>query len=125
MDERISFITHQGKNIMVIDFSGLEPKEFLLLLEVVQRTVARHAPGSLLTLADLTGAHVDRDVVTRMKEVLVRDRPFVKLSAWVGVDSLPKVYFENMKSFSQRDFAPFKTREEAMDWLVENDAGPG
>jgi len=125
MDERISFITHQGKSIMVIDFSGLEPKEFLLLLEVVQRTVARHAPGSLLTLADLTGAHVDRDVVTRMKEVLVRDRPFVKLSAWVGVDSLPKVYFENMKSFSQRDFAPFKSREEAMDWLVKDDAARG
>lgn len=125
MDERISFITHQRKSIMVIDFSGLEPKEFLLLLEVVQRTVARHAPGSLLTLADLTGAHVDRDVVTRMKEVLVRDRPFVKLSAWVGVDSLPKVYFENMKSFSQRDFAPFKTREEAMDWLVKDDGARG
>lgn len=125
MDERISFITHQGKSIMVIDFSGLEPKEFLLMLEVVQRTVARHAPGSLLTLADLTGAHVDRDVVTRMKEVLVRDRPFVKRSAWVGVDSLPKVYFENMKSFSQRDFAPFKSREEAMDWLVKDDAARG
>ena len=119
MDERISFITHHGKSIMVIDFSHLEPKEFLLLLEVIQRTVAKHAPGSLLTLADLTGAHVDRAVATRMKEVLVRDRPFVKRSAWVGVDSVPKVYYENIKSFSQRDFPPFATREEAMEWLVK------
>jgi hypothetical protein len=63
---------------------------------------------------------VDRDVVTRMKEVLVRDRPFVKRSAWVGVESVPKVYYENMKSFSQRDFPSFKTREEAMDWLVKD-----
>ena len=119
MDERISFVTHHGKKIMVIDFSHLEPKEFLLLLEVIQRTVAQHAPKSLLTLADLTGAHVDRAVATRMKEVLVRDRPFVKRSAWVGVDSVPKVYYENIKSFSQRDFPPFKTREEALDWLVK------
>jgi len=119
MSDRISFITHRGKAIMVIDFSHAEAKEILLLLEEIQHTVARHEKGSLLTLADLTGAHVDRAVATRMKEVLVRDRPFVKRSAWVGVESVPKVYYENIKTFSQRDYPPFKTREEAMDWLVE------
>jgi hypothetical protein len=118
MDERVSFITHRGKAIMLIDFSGCEAKEILLLLEEIQRTVARHERGTLLTLADMTGAHIDRAVATRMKEVLVLDRPFVKRSAWVGVESLPHVYYENFKSFSQRDFPPFKTREEAMDWLV-------
>jgi hypothetical protein len=119
MPDRISFITHRGKTIMLVDFSHSEPKEILLLLEEIQQTVARHEKGSLLTLADLTGAHVDRAVATRMKEVLVRDRPFVKRSAWVGVDSLPKVYYENIKSFSQRDFPPFPNREAAMDWLTE------
>ena len=123
MDERISFVTHQGKRIMVVDFSHCEPKEILMLLEEIQRTVARHAPGSLLILADLTGAHFDREVATRMKEVAVRDRPYVKRSAWVGVESLPHVYYENMKSFSQRDFPAFNTREAAMDWLVKDDAG--
>jgi hypothetical protein len=119
MPERISFITHRGKAIMLIDFSHCEPKEILLMLEEIQHTVARHEKGSLLTLVDLTGAHVDKAVATRMKEVLVRDRPFVKRSAWVGVESVPKVYYENIKTFSQRDFPPFKTRQEAMDWLVE------
>ena len=119
MSDRISFITHRGKPIMVIDFSHAEPKEILLMLEEIQHTVARHEKGSLLTLVDLTGAHVDKAVATRMKEVLVRDRPYVKRSAWVGVESVPKVYYENIKTFSQRDFPPFKTREEAMDWFVE------
>jgi hypothetical protein len=36
----------------------------------------------------------------------------------VGTDSLPHVFYENFKSFSQRDFPTFATREEAMDWLV-------
>lgn len=89
------------------------------MLEEIQRTVVRHDRNSLLTLADLTGAHIDRAVATRMKEVLVRDRPYVKKSAWVGVDSLPKVYYENIKSFTQRDYPPFQTREAAMDWLTE------
>ena len=123
MDERISFVPHRGKTIMLVDLSHCEPKEILLMLEEIQRTVARHAAGSLLTLGDLTGAHIDRAVATRMKEVLTLDRPYVKRSAWVGADSVPKVYLENMKSFSQRDFTSFKTREEAMDWLVNEEAG--
>ena len=118
MQDRISYITHHGKPIMLIDFSHCEPKTILLLLEEIQHTVARHERGSLLTLADMTGAHMDRDVVTRMKEVLVRDKPYVKRSAWIGAESIPKVYYENMKSFTQRDFPSFKTREEAMDWLA-------
>jgi len=120
MEERISFITHKGKPIMLLDISHCEPKEILLLLEEAQRTVARHERGSLLTLADMTGAQVDRAVATRMKEVLVMDRPFVKRSAWVGANSVPHVYIENIKSFSQREFPAFKTREEAMDWLVSD-----
>src|ERR1700756_2774718 len=119
MDERVSFIAHKGKAIMLIDFSGCEAKEILLLLEEIQRTVARHERGTLLTLADMTGAHIDRAVATRMKEVLVLDRPFVKRSAWVGVDRVAPVVYEKMKHFSQRNFPPFKTREEAMDWLVD------
>lgn len=119
MDERISFVSHQGQKVMVIDFTGCEPKELLLLLEEIQRTVPRHERGSLLTLVDLTGAHIDRTVATRIKEVLVLDRPFVKRSAWVGVDSLPKVYYENFRTFSQRELPPFRTRAEAMEWLVK------
>jgi hypothetical protein len=34
------------------------------------------------------------------------------------VDSLPHVYYENIKTFSQRQLPAFKTREEAMDWLI-------
>jgi hypothetical protein len=38
----------------------------------------------------------------------------------VGVDSMPRVFYQNIKSFSQRDLPTFKTREEAMDWLVKD-----
>ena len=117
--ERISFIKHKGKPIMLVDLSNCEAKEILLLLDEAQRTVARHERGSLLTLGDMTGAHIDRAVATRMKEVLVLDRPFVKKSAWVGTESLPQVFYENFKSFSRRELPTFKTREEAMEWLVK------
>jgi hypothetical protein len=122
MDEnRIRFIKHKGHAIFLLDFSHCSAKELLLLLDQVRADVARHAPGSVLTLADFEGAQVDKAVATKIKEVLVFDRPYVKRSAWVGTDSVPHVFYEHFKSFSQRDFPTFKTREEAMDWLVKEE----
>ena len=118
-DERLRFIRHKGREIFLIDFSHCSEKELLLLIEQVRSIVARQAPGSVLSLADFTGAQVDKKVATRMKEVLVLDRPYVKRSAWVGTESVPHVFYENIKSFSQRDFPAFETREEAMEWLIK------
>ncbi|HUO13679.1 MAG TPA: hypothetical protein VMX38_01735 [Verrucomicrobiae bacterium] len=118
LENRLHFIKHKGHAIFVIDFSHCTAKEILLLLDQVRADVARHAPGSVLTLGDFSGAEVDKKVATRIKEVLVLDRPYVKKSAWVGIQSLPHVFYENFKSFSQREIPAFNTREEAMDWLV-------
>jgi hypothetical protein len=117
-EERLRFIQHKGHTIFLVNFSHCGAKEMLLLLEEVKAIVAQHAPGSLLTLGDFTEAEMDRNVVTRMKEVLTLDRPYVKKSAWVGAESLPHIFQEHIKNFSQRDFPSFRTREEAMEWLV-------
>ena len=118
MENRIHHITHQGKPVIVIDFSQCEPNQLLEIVDEVQLQIAEHEPNSVLTLADFTGAHVDKAVAARIKEALVFDRPYVKRSAWVGIESLPKVFYENFKTFSQRDFPGFSSREEALDWLV-------
>ena len=118
LEERLHFIKHKGHAIYVIDFTHCAEKEMLVLLDMVRADIARHAPGSLLTLADFTGAEVDKIVATRIKEVLVLDRPYVKRAAWVGTENMPHIFYEHFKNFSQRDLPTFKTREEAMDWLV-------
>jgi hypothetical protein len=60
-------------------------------------------------------------VATRIKEVLVHDRPYVRKSAWVGTENLPRVFYEHFKTFSQRDFPTFQTRDEALEWLVSGE----
>jgi hypothetical protein len=122
MDDRIHFVEHQGKQILLIDCSGATAPQMQLILEHVRMTVAQHARESLLTLADMTNATVDHAVATRIKEVLTLDRPFVKKAAWVGTEKIPHAYLENFHNFSQRDIVTFKTREEAMDWLVKENS---
>jgi hypothetical protein len=119
-EERLRFIKHKGHAIYLIDFKNCKAKELLLLLDQVRSDIARHEPGSVLTLAEFAGAEIDKRVATRVKEVLVLDRPYVKRSAWVGTESLPQVFYEHFKNFSQRELPQFKTREEAMEWLVQN-----
>jgi hypothetical protein len=118
-EERLRFIKHKGHAIFLIDFTHCAAKELLVLLDLVRADIARHAPGSVLTLVEVAGAEIDKTIATRIKEVLVLDRPYVKRSAWVGTESLPQVFYEHFKTFSQRELPTFKTREEAMEWLVQ------
>jgi hypothetical protein len=120
MDDRIHFFEHKGKQILLLDFSHATAQQMQLLLEHVRITVAQHARESVVTLADYTGATVDHAVATKIKEVLTLDRPFVRKTAWVGTESIPNAFLESFHNFSQRDIVTFKTREEAMDWLVES-----
>jgi hypothetical protein len=123
MDDRIHFIEHKGKRILLCDFTNATAHQMQLLVEYVRVTVAKHARESLVALGDYTGAEVDRAVATKIKEVLTLDRPFVKKKAWVGTEHIPRAFMESFHTFSRRPVVTFKTREEAMDWLVEESSG--
>jgi hypothetical protein len=118
MDERIRFIEHKGKQILLLDFSLATAPQMLPLLMRVQTTVAQHGLKSLLVLANYEGAEIDHKVAMKIKEVLALDRPFVKKAAWLGTEHIPHDLIETFHFFSQRETATFKTREEALEWLV-------
>jgi hypothetical protein len=117
--DRVRFVRHQGQQILLVDMTDCSADEVIQTASEAKRIVTAQAPRSALTLGDFTGARFSRAAFTRIKEVAVFDRPFVKRAAFVGVESLPKVFYEALKTFSQREFPRFKTREEAMNWLAE------
>jgi hypothetical protein len=119
MDDRIRFLTHRGRLVLLADLSNCSAEEVAHLARQVPAYAANQPRGSVLLLADFTGAKFDKTAIEILKQATVIDRPHVKRSAWVGTGSLPRVYYENLKSFSQRDLPTFQTREEALEWLVE------
>jgi len=121
MEDRIRFISHQDNKILLIDLSNLSAAEVKRISELVPKFVTAHPKGSLLLLADFTGAQFDREAFNTMKAGAVFDRPHIKKSAWVGTENLPKIFYEHLKVFSQRELPTFKTREEALDWLVKDE----
>jgi hypothetical protein len=61
-------------------------------------------------LTGFTGAAFDQDVLRAIKETAVFDKPFVRKSALIGTQSLPRHFYEEMTSFSRRDLLIFTTR---------------
>jgi hypothetical protein len=116
---RAEFITHEGKQVLVLDFTNCTPEEVTFLSEEAERIITGQPDNSVLVLADFAGAQFSRDAITRIKEVTTHDRPFVKRVAWVHTASLPKVLYDAIKTFSQREFPTFETREEALEFLVK------
>ncbi|HXZ26920.1 MAG TPA: hypothetical protein VEG08_02855 [Terriglobales bacterium] len=119
--ERIEFVTHKGKQVLLVDITGCTPQEIILLSTAVRNVVTSQAKGSVRLLADFTGAQVSKDVITRLKEATVADAPHILKSAWVGTESFPEAHFQALKTFSsKRDFVLFRSRGEALDWLAED-----
>ena len=118
MRNRIRFISYKHKKILLVDGSGCSAEQLEEFATLVPARLTAEPRGSVLLLADFTGAQFDKKSLERFKPALVLDRPYLKRSAWVGTEGLPKIFYEHMKNFSQRDLPTFKTRAEALEWLV-------
>jgi hypothetical protein len=118
MEERIRFVDYRGQQILLVDVTNCTTAEMIEIGRLVPSYVSSEPRGSVLLLADFTGSKFDKSAVETLKQATVFDRPHIKRSAWVGIEGMPKVFYDNLKAFSQRDLPTFKTREEALDWLV-------
>lgn len=120
MTDCIRFITHRGKQILLVDFSNCSPSEVDKVCREVPEIVTTRPLGSVLILSDFTGASFDAEAIRAMKESAVFDKPYVRKSAWVGVENFPREFSESLRRFSRREFPAFKTREEALAWLAKD-----
>jgi len=122
--DRLSFIAHKGKPILLLDFRGASGAEMLPLMDEIKRLVTAEPPNSVLILTLMQGARFTKEAFDRMKQVATYNRPHVRRSAIVGAESLPQVWYNALRSFTQREFPTFATEEEAKNWLVSDQGAP-
>lgn len=119
--DRVRFLTHQGKQVLLVDYTGCTRQTLLDILKERERIVLAQPKGSVLLLVDVTGAQFSKDTVEEVKVVAARERDRVKRTAVVGEETQPKVFRDAVRIFAVRDYHPFPTREAALDWLVKDD----
>jgi hypothetical protein len=118
MEERIRFIDHLGKRILLVDLSNCPVNQLERLVRSVPDYVTAQPLGSVLVVTDFSGTPFDRDATRAVKETAVFDKPFVKKSALVGIEGLPASFYEELKRFSRREMSIFETRDDALAWLT-------
>ena len=116
----VRFITHLGKQILLLDLSNCSAAEVEEIFRAVPEFVTTNPRGSVLILSDFRGASIDQEAIRAMKETAVFDKLYVKKSAWTGAENLPQWLAESLGTFSRRDFHVFATREEALEWLAKD-----
>jgi hypothetical protein len=118
--DRVQFITHQGKEILYLNFSQCTTDETLEIIEASKKAIVTRPEHSVLTLTDVTNARFDDRVTDEMKKFTAHNKPYVKAGAVVGVVGLKKILFEAVLMFSKRKLHIFDTLDQAKDWLVTN-----
>jgi hypothetical protein len=122
--DRIVFLTFRNQQVLLVDCSDCSPEELSAVADEVPKHVTQHPQGSLLLLADFSRSKFTKDTVEHLKIAAVFDRPHVKRSAWVLTENLPQTLYESIRTFSGREIPTFGTREEALEYLVEDPSPP-
>jgi hypothetical protein len=99
--------------------SNALPKEAMSRAEDLLKKLSILPPKSALLLIDLTGTQFDQTSVNAWMQVAPKVDPYVKSMAIVGAEKLLAVIVRNVTTNADMKFVNFKTRTEAMDWLIE------
>jgi len=117
--ERVNFIQYKGVSILIEDFSSLRPgQEFSDTVQTAQKLIAQRPPKSVLALLDATNVTFNSEVLTKMKDFVQANTPYVKCATVVGVTGLLSVALTTLSKAAGRNFHSFATRQEAMDFLA-------
>jgi len=121
--ERVRFIDHGGQRVLLLDYSNVRDDETILKMVKDRRALVELLPpGSLLSLTDITGAHFSKTALSKIKEAAALDLPYLRRAAIVGIDDSQQDALEAVKNFTTRRWKIFPTRQEALDWLVGDEA---
>jgi hypothetical protein len=121
--DRVRFITHKGKKVLLVDYTDLSDEaELLKMIEQREFLVDSQPKNSVLMIINVTGAKFTKEVLTRAKEANVYDLPYVRRAALVGVSENQKAAVQAVRMFAKTNRETFATLAEALDWIVADEA---
>ena len=113
------WINHKGVKIFLIDFSKSSITEINATIAQAKPLIAKEPPLSILCLVDTTGSKFDIQISKALQEFSQHNKPYMKMTALVGVEGLQKVIYFAVLTFTKRTNIVLKnSRPEALDWLV-------
>lgn len=115
----IEWVSHKGKKILVIDYSGLEIADQLEQIKKAVNILVKSGNKDNLSLTDVSKTNLTQEFAEMAKIMGKQSALVTKKAAIVGVTGIRKIILNTVNSISGNSRKPFDTVEEAKDWLVE------
>lgn len=111
---------HKGKKIIFLDYTGIshnnEEKTLKEMDEV--KNFILNAGKDLLILVDVRESFASTKIIDKMREDGKLEKHLVKKEAVVGITGMKEIFLKGINLVTNLGIKPFKTIEEAKDWLV-------
>lgn len=119
MMERAKYIKHQGKQILLYDFSALGAEDALQLMDYCPNLSRNMPPQSIYTLTNVTGLNFNEQLTEGFKALALHNKPYVIAGAVVGVVAWKKVfYLAALRVSGRKNLNLFDNEEQAKAWLA-------
>ncbi len=112
------FIEFGGKKILFIDIANADLETIVAVTKETKQLIIKEPLNSVLTITNVDGISVSFGTIRVLKDLAVSNKPYVKASAAIGLNSVQKVQLDIIMKFSGRNFPTFNTFNDAAEWLV-------
>jgi hypothetical protein len=113
------WMAHKGKKIFLIDFSWSDLPAINTTIAQAKSLIAEEPPFSILCLVDTSGSKFDIEISKVIQGFSEHNKPYIKMTALVGVDGLQRVIYYGVLMFTKRTNLVLKSsRQDALDWLI-------
>jgi len=118
--DRIEEFIREGKQIIYIDFSGLQSNEEIsALIATAGPIIRKYPPKSVYTITNFDHLHFNKDSKELVTPYTEANKPHVIAGVIIGIDGLKKIMANTIFSVSGRSDLTIKaSKEEAIEHLL-------
>lgn len=117
--ERATYVAHNGRRILFVDYSGIRTVEELeSTANAATGLIQSEPPNSVLALLDLTGVPFGLRIVRMLGEAAAANVDFVQARAVVGLPDAARPTVGAVADFSGRPLEIFRDKGSALEWLA-------
>lgn len=122
MEERVRFVDHRGKKILIQDLTDSTSIEMnIKIFDRTRELILTQPPKSVRLLSIFINAHYSPEAVDHMKKFSETVTPYMLASAAVGISGIKKIIYHSLIRLTGRKIELFETTEQALDWLAEQE----
>ena len=116
---RCEYITYKGKRLLFANYTGLNGKELLTIIQEATRMMLADQSGELLFLGDFSNTHVDDEIMKFLQnEESKRAAKNAKKIAVTGIVGIKKIFYNLYNAVHGGKAHAFDTLDQAKEYLI-------